>query len=108
VLTRSGIMQAYNDAITRKIEDQHHEEQVRLHALTGAHIVDYAIKPGGAIAGKKISEVVWPPESAIAAVRRGEQLIVPRGNTELRVWDTLTVVTEPSDEQELARLTGQT
>lgn len=107
VLSRNSIMRAYNDAITRKIEEQHGEEQVRLQTLTGAHIVDYLIRPDAAIVGKKISDVMWPPESTVAAVRRGERLIVPRGSTELRQWDMLTMITDPGGETELMRLTGQ-
>lgn len=107
VLTRDGIISAYNKAITRKIEEQHIEEQVRLHTLTGAHVVDYLIRPGAAVIGKKLKDVTWPPESSVAAVRRGERLIVPNGNTELRLWDTLTVVTDPRSERELSALTGQ-
>ncbi|MEO8396965.1 MAG: chloride channel protein, partial [Chloroflexota bacterium] len=74
VLTRNGIMRAYNEAITRKIEQQQTEEQVRLQALTGAHIVDLLIRPGAPIVGKTIKDVKWPPESAVAAVRRGERV----------------------------------
>lgn len=107
VLTRNSIMRAYNEAITRKIEEQHNEEQARLHALTGAHIVDYLIRPGAPVAGKRISEIDWPTESAVAAVRRSEQLIVPHGSTELHLWDTITIVTDPAGEPILARLTGQ-
>jgi CIC family chloride channel protein len=107
VLTRDGIMSAYNKAISRKIEEQHTEEQVRLHTMTGAHVVDYLIRPGAEVIGKKLKDVDWPPESSVAAVRRGERLIVPHGTTELRLWDTLTVVTDPRSERDLAKLTGQ-
>ncbi|MFN8452043.1 MAG: chloride channel protein [Anaerolineae bacterium] len=107
VLTRDGIMSAYNKAISRKIEEQHAEEQVRLHTLTGAHVVDYLIRPGADVIGKKLKDVTWPPESSVAAIRRGERLIVPHGSTELCLWDTLTVVTDPRSERDLAALTGQ-
>ncbi len=107
ILTRNSIMHAYNEAITRKIENQHIEEQVRLHTLTGAHVVDYLLRPGAPIIGKKLKDVVWPPESSVAAIRRGERLIVPHGGTDLRLWDRLTIVTDPRLEGELAKLTGQ-
>jgi Trk K+ transport system NAD-binding subunit len=107
VLTRNSIMRAYNQAITRKIEQQHIEEDVRLHALTGAHIVDYLVRPGAEVAGKKVKDVTWPDESAIAAIRRGERLIVPHGGTDIKLWDRLTFVTDPRAESDLARLTGQ-
>ena len=51
ILTRNRIMHAYNEAITRKIESQHTEEQVRLHTLTGAHVVDYLLR-GRAVSAK--------------------------------------------------------
>ncbi len=107
VLTRNSVMRAYNQAITAKLEEQHTEEQVRLHALTGAHVVDYLIRPGAPVAGKKVKEVQWPPECAVAAIRRGDRLIVPHGNTDLRLWDTLTIVTDPRVEAELVKLTGE-
>ncbi len=107
VLSRNSIMRTYNQAIMRKIEQQHSEEQARLQALTGAHVVDYLVRPGAEIAGKKIKEVKWPPESTVAAIRRGERLIVPHGDTDIKLWDTLTVVSEPSSDSALARLTGQ-
>jgi CBS domain-containing protein len=107
VLTRNSIMRAYNQAITAKIEQQHTEDQVRLHTLTGAHVVDYLIRPGAPIVSKKVKDVEWPPECAVAAIRRGEQLIVPHGNTDIRLWDTLTIVTDPHAEDNLMKLTGQ-
>jgi CIC family chloride channel protein len=107
VLTRNSIMRAYNQAITRKIEQQHTEDDARLHALTGAHIVDYLVRPGAEVAGKKVKDVTWPPESAIAAIRRGERLIVPHGGTDIQLWDRLTFVADPHSESDLARLTGQ-
>ncbi|HVU09775.1 MAG TPA: chloride channel protein [Phototrophicaceae bacterium] len=107
VLSRNSIMRAYNQAIMRKIEQQHSEEQARLQALTGAHVVDYLVRPGAEIVGKKIKEVKWPPESTVAAIRRGERLIVPHGDTDVKLWDTLTVVSDPASDTALARLVGQ-
>jgi CIC family chloride channel protein len=107
VLTRNSIMRAYNQAITRKIEHQQTEEQVRLQTLTGAHVVEFLIRPGAEVIGKKIKEVIWPPESTIASIRRGERLIVPRGDTDLHQWDRMTVVTDPRNERDFERLTGQ-
>lgn len=107
MLSRSDIMRAYNDAITKRIETQHAEEQVRLHNLTGAHVVEYLVRPGASVANKRVQDVAWPPESTVAAIRRGERLIVPHGSTEIMLWDTITVVTDPRVEDKLQKLTGQ-
>ncbi|MBK8027337.1 MAG: chloride channel protein [Chloroflexi bacterium] len=107
ILRRSDVMRAYNRAITRRIEEQHTEEQLRLHTLTGAHVVELMVRPGAPIAGKIVKMVKWPAESSLAAIRRGEKLLVPHGTTEIKLWDTLTVVTNPEEEEALERLTGQ-
>ncbi|MBL8133506.1 MAG: chloride channel protein [Anaerolineae bacterium] len=107
ILRRSDVMRAYNRAISRRIEEQHNAERLRLHTLTGAHVVDLLVRPGAPVAGKQVKEVKWPAESSLAAIRRGEKLIVPHGSTEIRLWDTLTLVTAPEEEAKLERLTGQ-
>ncbi|NPV68241.1 MAG: CBS domain-containing protein [Anaerolineae bacterium] len=104
LIARSDIMRAYNIAIARKLEDQHLAERIRLNTLTGAHVFELYLEPGAPIAGRRICEVIWPPESIVAAIRREGRLVVPHGNTELRAGDVITVVGSPSVSGELAAL----
>jgi CIC family chloride channel protein len=107
MLSRHDIMRAYNTAIARKAEVQHAAEQMRLHTLTGAHVVEYYVVEDAPVVDRKICEIEWPAESVVASIRRGERLIVPRGDIPLRVGDTLTIVAAPEVEDELGVLTGQ-
>ncbi|MGQ9889046.1 MAG: chloride channel protein [Aggregatilineales bacterium] len=107
MLSRSDIVQAYNTAIARKLHDQHRAEQVRLNALTGAHVFELRVAPGAPAAGRSIREVHWPAESVIASVQRGGKLIVPHGVTDLQPGDLVTVVAALGCENELERLFGQ-
>ncbi len=107
MLSRSDIVQAYNTAIARKLQDQHRAEQIRLNALTGAHVFELRVLPTCPVAGQVIREVRWPAESVIASVQRGGKLIVPHGLTDLQPGDLVTVVAAPECEHELARLFGQ-
>lgn len=104
LIARSDIMRAYNIAIARKLEDQHLAEHIRLNMLTGAHVFELYLEPGAPVAGRRICEVAWPPESIVAAIRREGRLVVPHGNTELRAGDVITVVGSPSASSELVAL----
>ncbi len=104
VLRRHHIMQAYNLALSRKMQDQHLAEQVRLNTLTGAHVFEMRIARDSQICGKLIRELPWPPETVVASIQRKGRLVVPHGNTELKPDDVLTIVADPQAERVLERL----
>lgn len=104
LIGRHGVMRAYNIAYSRKLQDQHTVETVRLNALTGGHVLELHLTAKSALANKPISEVAWPPESVVAAIWRGGKLIMPRGSTILRPGDTLTMVCGTRSENDLRAL----
>ena len=104
ILRRSDLVRAYDIAITRRSEVRHRAQQIRLVAFSGASVIDLVVEPGSACADKLVSEVPWPKEAIIASVRRGGQILVPRGDTRLKAGDVLVIVTNGSVHDELARL----
>ncbi len=104
LIGRGDIIRAYNIAVARKLEDQHLAERIRLNTLTGAHVFEVFVELGAPIADRSIREVVWPPESIVAAIRREGRLIVPHGSTILKAGDVIIVVGSPSVSGELAAL----
>jgi chloride channel protein, CIC family len=96
VLRRADIIRAYDIALTRRTAQRHHEQTVRLDALTPTHVdvSDITIEENAQCVGKRMSEIPFPRESVIASVRRGRQVFIPRGDTELRAGDILVVVAE--------------
>ncbi|MEZ4702587.1 MAG: TrkA C-terminal domain-containing protein [Rhodothermales bacterium] len=48
-----------------------------------------------ALVGLRLSEISFPEETPVAMIRRGGDLMVPRGDTELRHGDRLTVIGQP-------------
>jgi cell volume regulation protein A len=64
-------------------------------------LVELSIPENAAVAGKQIVEAGFPRGALIALVRRGEQFVVPNGDTVLRAGDTLLVLAE---KEELASL----
>ena len=94
VLRRADVIRAYDIALTRRTAQRHHEQTVRLDALTPTRVdvSDVTVEEHAQCAGKRMSEIPFPHESVIASVRRGRQVFIPRGETELRAGDILVVV----------------
>jgi len=107
VVGRHNVMDAYNVAIARKLEDQHHAERVRLNALTGAHVFEMHIVEDAPLVGMLIRDVNWPDESIVASIQRHNKLILPHGSTKLLAGDLLTVVAHPAAAPLLERLAGR-
>jgi CIC family chloride channel protein len=94
VLRRADVIRAYDIALTRRTAQRHHEQTVRLDALTPTRldVSDVTVEEHAQCVGKRMSEIPFPHESVIASVRRGRQVFIPRGETELRAGDILVVV----------------
>lgn len=54
--------------------------------------------------GKSLRELQLPEGALVALIRRGSEVIVPRGSTELAEGDTLTVIGEPETIRQLGAL----
>lgn len=107
LVSRHDVVEAYNTAIQRKLQDQQRAEQIRLNTLTGAHVYEMYVRQGSALVGKLIQDVTWPPETVVASIIRKGKLIVPHGNTMIRQDDVLMMVADPHSELALMDLFGQ-
>jgi H+/Cl- antiporter ClcA len=73
-------------------------------------ILEFSVCMGSDIDGKKIKSIKWPSHCLLVAVRRGEQEIIPKGDTVINAGDYLVVLTDdnrvPKINDMLLRLTG--
>ncbi len=82
---------------------------IRLLSFEGgkAKLAEVTLAPGSPADGRSIVELGFPRDATVVAVLRAERLIVPRGDTVLRVADeVLVLVTEESEEDVRAVLIG--
>lgn len=56
-------------------------------------ILEFAVCMGSELDGKEIKSVNWPSHCLLVSVRRGEQEIIPKGDTVLSTGDYLIVLT---------------
>ncbi len=51
---------------------------------------------GSDLVGRKVNEADFPPDTLVAMIRRGDELIIPKGATKLVHGDRLTIIGTPS------------
>ena len=79
---------------------------IRLLSFEGgrAKLAEVTLAPGSPVDGKTIEELGVPRDATVVAVLRNERLIVPRGDTMLRVGDEVIVLVTVDSEDEVNRL----
>lgn len=69
--------------------------------LTGsASVSEIVIEAGAPCNGQKVMDIQWPKHFVIASVKRGSQVIIPKGDTILKANDLLTMVGEEASIEE--------
>ena len=58
----------------------------------GAEVVEYPVRPGDAIVGRRVRELGLPREALLNVIVRGDQAIPPRGSTIINARDRLHVL----------------
>lgn len=71
------------------------------------NITEIVLKETSPVAGRALSDIMFPENSLIASILRDDKAIVPRGDTVLQPRDRLIVITLPKNQgQVLEMLTG--
>ncbi len=81
---------------------------VTLLRLRGGEValVEVTIESGSSIQGKQVKDLELPPHSLLVGLVRGEDLILPKGNTELKEGDEIIALTLVKYEKDLASALG--
>lgn len=82
---------------------------LEINASTRLHgeLTSYYIDPSLAVSGAKLSDIEFPPGSAVVLIVRGEELIAARGDTTLEPGDHAYVFFKPEDRGFIELLFGQ-
>jgi CIC family chloride channel protein len=101
VVRRNDIVRAYEVGVTRREELRNRSEVVRKLERTAAGFFDFTIHPLSKALGKQISELDLPRQAVLVSIRRGRELILPRGDTTLREDDIVTAICENDSLEQL-------
>jgi CIC family chloride channel protein len=96
VVTAAGITRAYRAALTSGVR--------RLDAIVaGTTLLEIRVTPGAPVAGKTLATARLPRGILVVSLQRQGVTIVPRGETEIRPDDVVTVLADPKQEAQVRR-----
>ena len=104
LVRRGDIVKAYQRAVTRTLGAQQREASARLRNLAGAAFVELLVREGAPVAGRAVREVDWPAQTILTSIRRGDDLVLPSGDTVLEVGDEVVVLTRSDAAPDVQRL----
>jgi trk system potassium uptake protein TrkA len=69
-----------------------------------AELVELTLPDQGAVVGRRVGDVPWPPDTALVTIVRSGRVLVPSPDHSLEAGDELMFVASPDREDELAEL----
>ncbi|MDT8304325.1 MAG: chloride channel protein [Anaerolineae bacterium] len=105
VIRRRDIIKAYNIALARRTSHPGAPTSVRLTASDQAEFLEVELPAGSPAVGKSLVGLspLLPQDCVIVAIRRQGNLLIPHGDTRLRVGDQVTTFLRRGDASQLRR-----
>jgi chloride channel protein, CIC family len=98
MVRRADIVTAYQRGINRSTGVQQRQAAGRLRDLTGVRFVEVVVEEGSPLAGAAVKDVTWPERTVLTSIRRGGEVLVPKGVTVLEPGDEVVALTGHGDE----------
>ncbi len=92
---RISVVRAYEQALSMSKGKELYRERSRIRSQPGADFFDMAIKEDSALANRDVAHIPWPKDIVLVSVQRGTSVLVPHGDTMIRIGDQLTVFGTP-------------
>jgi H+/Cl- antiporter ClcA/CBS domain-containing protein len=97
VISVGDILSAYRSALAANVQS------VRTTDDAGS-LVDAEIGRDSVLAGSTVAATGWPRDSVLVSIRRGDRVIVPRGDVVMEADDRLTIFASPTARDEISAL----
>jgi len=104
VFRREDAVAAYHEALVASTDIAMHRARLAQRTDPGAGYYDFRVPPGSVADGRPVKEIAWPEGITLVSVRRGREVVVPTGETQLWAGDVLTAFgTEMAHRQAIER-----
>lgn len=71
------------------------QREPQLSVNQGQEVIHTTVFAGALLDGKQVREFEWPHSCLLYSIRRGEQQLIPHGDTQIRAGDTLLISVAP-------------
>jgi CIC family chloride channel protein len=92
---RVSVVRAYEQALSMSKGKELYRERSRIRSHPEADFFDLTIAEQSALANTDVAGIPWPADIVLVSVQRGTSVLVPHGDTMIRVGDRLTVFGTP-------------
>lgn len=103
VLRRADIIEAYERECG---ESEEEVARLKVRASSEADFLEIVLPTDTPLAGAAVRDLDLPQEAILVAVRRGKDLLIPRGDTVLQAGDVVSAFSRPDSRPALRRLLG--
>jgi CBS domain-containing protein len=97
VLSRGALVTTYSRAFLNQTVRTRHIEKIKLENASGTEIAEYRISGSDIASRCSVSELKLPANCNLVAVRRGIEVLAPRGATRLKIGDLVIAITDDCD-----------
>lgn len=87
---RESVVKAYHHALGTTTGRHMYRERLRLRTHPGATFFEAELRTLTPLVGSQIQDAAWPDDLVVVSVRRGSSVLIPHGNTSLRIGDVIT------------------
>jgi CIC family chloride channel protein len=101
---RVSVVRAYEQALSMSKGKELYRERSRIRSQPGADFFDLSIQEQSVLANRDVASVPWPEDIVLVSVRRGTSVLVPHGDTMIRVGDQITVFGTPEARDQILTL----
>jgi CIC family chloride channel protein len=92
---RISVVRAYEQALSMSKGKELYRERSRIRSQPGADFFDMRISEESALANTDVAHIPWPEDLVLVSVQRGTSVLVPHGDTMIRIGDQITVFGTP-------------
>ncbi|SDO49334.1 chloride channel protein [Desulforhopalus singaporensis] len=104
IISRSDILRAYDVGLVRKQRGHIVEHQVELRKAKENGYVDFVLKEEDSCNNARLKDLDLPETINMVSIKRGGQMIIPRGDTTLNPGDVITVYGKLKDIEKIKDL----
>jgi CIC family chloride channel protein len=87
---RESVVNAYEHALSGAKGRELYREHKRIRSQPGADFFVVRLEHGSPVANRVVADVSWPEDAVLVSIQRSTAVLVPHGDTALRVGDVLT------------------
>ncbi len=80
---------------------EEYEHETGIHERAVREVYTLTLQPGAMASGRAVRDILWPAGARVTQIERGEEHILPDGETVLKAGDVLTIVCKTDEHQKV-------